>query len=331
MADTKLPALTEVSVPALSTDLAYLVDVSDTTDDASGSSRKVTLNRLLGLLAPTPGGRLTLTSGTPVTTSDVTTSTNVYYTPYLHNLIRIWDGTRYLLLAFSELTLALGAVTTNLPYDIFGYVDTGALALEKLAWTNGTTRATGLTRTDGILHKTGDQTRMYLGSIRTISTTETCDTGGGSTTQVGGKRFVFNMYNRVRRWLRVIETTVSWSYTTNTWRVANGATAPLNCVEWLDGVGDMLVTARINVNVFTTSTGGGRIGIGLGNTTPVGIWGALAGGDNYAPVTARYSGFPGVGYRDARWLERGSGSGTSNNVGQDSDVVQSGLDVVIWN
>ena len=34
-----------------------------------------------------PGGRLTLTSGTPVTTSDVTSATTIYYTPAVHNII----------------------------------------------------------------------------------------------------------------------------------------------------------------------------------------------------------------------------------------------------
>src|SRR5574337_954655 len=49
-----------------------------------------------------PGGRLTLTSGTPVTTSDVTGATTVYYTPYLHNLIPLWDGQNWAPVEFSE-------------------------------------------------------------------------------------------------------------------------------------------------------------------------------------------------------------------------------------
>lgn len=66
MADSKLTALTETSVPALD-DLLYTVDVSDTTDDAAGSSRKLTLQRALGQMLPhVCQGRLTPLTGTPV-------------------------------------------------------------------------------------------------------------------------------------------------------------------------------------------------------------------------------------------------------------------------
>lgn len=48
MPDTKLSGLSAVGTPAID-DLVYLVDVSDTTDDAAGSSRKMLLSQLLTL------------------------------------------------------------------------------------------------------------------------------------------------------------------------------------------------------------------------------------------------------------------------------------------
>lgn len=52
MADTKLSALTTPSGGLAAADLLYLVDVSDTTDSAAGSSRKTTVaDVLLALLA----------------------------------------------------------------------------------------------------------------------------------------------------------------------------------------------------------------------------------------------------------------------------------------
>ena len=39
------------------------------------------------------GFRLTLTTATPVTTSDVTGATTLYLTPYSHNCIGLYDGT----------------------------------------------------------------------------------------------------------------------------------------------------------------------------------------------------------------------------------------------
>ena len=76
-----------------------------------------------------PGGRLTLESGVPVSTTDQTAKTSVYYTPYLHNLISLWDGTNWVPTEFSETTLALGTLTSGLPYDVFGYLSAGALVL----------------------------------------------------------------------------------------------------------------------------------------------------------------------------------------------------------
>lgn len=46
MADTRVPALADPTGGADPADLLYLVDVSDTTDHASGSSRKVSLTQL---------------------------------------------------------------------------------------------------------------------------------------------------------------------------------------------------------------------------------------------------------------------------------------------
>ena len=40
----------------------------------------------------TPGGRLTLESGVPVPSTDQTAKTTIYYTPYIHNSIQLWDG-----------------------------------------------------------------------------------------------------------------------------------------------------------------------------------------------------------------------------------------------
>lgn len=73
-----------------------------------------------------PGGRLTLTSGTPVTTSDVTGATRIYYTPYLHNGCGLYDGTSWTLFALPEYAIDLGTLTSGLPYDVFTFFTTAA-------------------------------------------------------------------------------------------------------------------------------------------------------------------------------------------------------------
>ena len=140
----------------------------------------------------TNGFRLTLTSGTPVTTSDVAAATTIYCTPYKSNKIDLYDGTRWNLRSSAEFSLALGTLSSGLPYDVFCYDNSGVPTLEFLAWTNTTTRATALVYQDGVLSKSGALTRRYLGTFYTISTTQTAD-----SKTVG--RFLWNYYHRVIR------------------------------------------------------------------------------------------------------------------------------------
>lgn len=109
--------------------------------------------------------RLTLTSGTPVTTSDVTNASTIYCSPFSGNLISLYDGSNWVTYSSNEFSLALGTLTNATPYDVFCYSNSGVPTLEFLAWTNTTTRATNLVYQDGILCKSGALTRRYLGTF----------------------------------------------------------------------------------------------------------------------------------------------------------------------
>lgn len=92
-----------------------------------------------------PGGRLTLESGVPVSTTDQTAKTTIYYTPYVHNTIPLWDGSRWVPVTFAETSEALGTLTSDLEHNVFAFLSSGVLDLEKAAWgtatvtfTNGT-------------------------------------------------------------------------------------------------------------------------------------------------------------------------------------------------
>lgn len=67
MADTKLTALTSLGETPATGDLAYIVDVSDTTDGASGTSKKITRANLVGGLAGS-GANSDITSLTSLST-----------------------------------------------------------------------------------------------------------------------------------------------------------------------------------------------------------------------------------------------------------------------
>jgi hypothetical protein len=80
-------------------------------------------------------GRLTLTSGSPVTTADVTAATTLYYTPCAGNSISLFDGTStWTVRTFSELSLSLSGYTANTNYDIYAFWNGSAVALESQTW-----------------------------------------------------------------------------------------------------------------------------------------------------------------------------------------------------
>jgi hypothetical protein len=267
-----------------------------------------------------PGGRLTLTSGTPVTTSDVT-STSVYYTPYVHNVIALWDGSTWKPLTFTETTIALGTVSSGKPYDVFAYISSDALALETLVWTDDTTRATGISLQDGRYCKTGDKTRLYLGTFYTVSTTQTEDSAA--------KRFLWNAYNRRRRSMRVVEATDSWTYSTATLRQTNGATA--NQLDYLVGLAEDAVEARV-IGRASSSTSTFRsvtTAIGVDSTSVASglITNIRCSVDVIIAPVAVYEGIPGVGRHFLAWLERGAGVDTQTWYGDAGvpTVVQAGI------
>jgi hypothetical protein len=315
MADSYIYNLTALTAAA-NTDLVIVEhDPSGTPD-----TRKMTVANFMksGGSFATPGGRLTLTSGTPVTTSDVTSSTSVYYTPFINNHISLWDGSAWLSTEFSETTLAIGTVTSGLPYDVFGYLSGTSLAVEKLAWTNGTTRATAVTIQDGRYCKSGDKTRLYLGSFYSTSTTQTADTNA--------KRFLFNAYNRKMRKLKVVDTTDSWTYSTASWRSWNNSTA--NRVEMFVGMSEDLT--EITFNGVASNSAGYSMGhgIGLDSTSANSADTYTAAGSSGAVVagSAIYKNYVSVGYHYLQALEYGGASGTTTFYG-DAGVayVQSGI------
>lgn len=261
-------------------------------------------------------GRLTLTSGTAVTTSDVTGATSVYFTPYNGNRLGIYNGSGWQVYRFAELTLALGTLTSALPYDVFVYDNAGTLTLESLAWTNGTTRATALALQDGVYVKSGATTRRYLGTFYTTSTTTTEDSVA--------KRFLWNAYNRVRRPMVKKETTDTWTYTTATYRAANNSTTNrLEMIRGLD-VDPIIVSVQSIVNNTTGGTPRVAVGIGIDSTSvnSAHVFGGNAPSSGNLNLRCEYSGFPGVGYHYAQWLEYSGASGTTLWIGDNGSPTE---------
>ena len=250
------------------------------------------------VLASPVGGRLTLTSGTPVTTSDVTGATTLYFTPYNGNKIDLYNGTSWNSYTFSELSLSLSGYAINTNFDIFIYDNSGTLTLESLAWTDATNRAVALVLQNGIYVKSGATTRRYIGTIRTTTVT-------GQTEDSQVKRFVWNYYNQILRNFYFIDATASWSYAVNAFRQSNANTA--NKAEFVTGMGAVM-DARFYEHALNTATGTGAIAIGLDSiTTPSSVYSNF---NAYGPLnadSAMYALFNGpvtLGYHYMACLEK---------------------------
>ena len=268
-------------------------------DDAGNDETEVTIAFTGSGSGSTPyslcQGRLTLTSGTAVTTSDVTAATTLYFTPYKGNQIGLYNGSSWEMKTFSEISLSLSGYTASKPYDIWVYNNAGTVTLDSTVWTNDTTRATALTTQDGVYVKTGATTRRYVGTIRITATTGQCE---DSLT----KRFVWNYYNRTPRPLRKLPSTYTWSYTTAVWRQwENDAT---NQVESIIGVIEdaisLILVARGNEN-------DNGIGINATNALGSGVSQVTNNATTNNTTTGTYQGFPSLGYSYYAMIEYGRG------------------------
>lgn len=300
MANTKTSGLTALAVASVD-DTDYI----PTLDSSATQLKKLLLCDALAIQKVCQG-RLTLESGVPVSTSNQTAKTNVYFTPYLGNAITLYDGTSWKLYTFTERTLALGTLTSGLPYDVFIYNNSGTLTLEATAWTNGTTRATAITLQDGVYVKSGSTTRRYLGTFYTTATTTTED----SLT----KRFLWNFYNQVPRRVYVQDGTDSWTYGSAAWRQANNSTA--NQVAVINGLAGC---SKISLMVGTIGKNsvnfGIDIGIGENSTTAVSGITGYCEATLYTNLVASHTTAPATGYSYFAWLEYGAASGTTTFIG----------------
>lgn len=272
--------------------------------------------------------RLSLTSGVPVTTSDVTGATTVYLSPYKGNRIALWDGTAWHMRTSAEVGLLLGGLTSGFPYDIFAYDNAGVVTLASRIWNDATNRNPifALTQLNGVLVESALPIRRYLGTI--------VATGVASTEDSLAKRYVWNYYNRVRRPMRAVDTTNSWNYTLTTIRQANAAAA--NQLNFVVGVQEDVVSADILAAAFN-SGGAVNVGVGIGlDTTTAFTSGCLLPFANPAAgvaamLSASIKVYPAEGKHFLSWNEYSGAAGTTTWIGDNGTTnYQSGIHGEVW-
>jgi len=236
----------------------------------------------------TPQGRVTLTSAVPVLTSTVSGATTVFYTPYIGQLVTLFDGVTMTPTVFSEMSQATtdttkspAAVTTNSNYDIFVWNDTGTLrATRGPAWTSSTSRGTGagtsqlvyvnglLFNANAITNGPAAQRGTYVGTIRSNgSSTIDFIYGGAASGGTAGVLNVWNMYNRVVVNTIVTDSGVLYTYSSATIRQARASAG--NQVSFVSGLAEDGVLASYSFEGFQAAVVAAAqvSGIGLDSTT----------------------------------------------------------------
>lgn len=273
-------SISATGVPTITTPAAL--------NNSTGVASTAYVDRAAGFALP--GGRLTLTTATPVLTANVLAAGTVYYTPYTNGYVPIYNGTSYLSTAFSELSNVLAnsavgnagpaAATTNSNYDLFVWSNSGVVTLTRgPAWTSDTARGTGAgttqisavagvwTNTVAITNGPGAGLGTYVGTIRTNGTS-TVDWNPTPAAAAGGGNAwlgVWNAYNRVRSVSRSLDNTASWTYSTVTWRAADNSNS--NRISYIDGLGNSAVDTTYSVNAGGNVSSSGTIGVNRDSTS----------------------------------------------------------------
>jgi hypothetical protein len=271
----------------------------------------------------TAQGRLTLTSGVPVTTADVAGVGTIYYTPSTGGLVPLWDGTQFVPTSIGvELSNVLAnsavgkagpaAVAGDSSYYLMVWNDGGTVRLTRSpAWVSVTSPGTGTGSAEteavaGFQVNKHDITNGPAARRGTII-------GGFASTALAQAidsaqfRYLSDLYNAVPRLLRVLEMTPTWNYSTGVWRVANGSA---NTVGWFHAAGGRLVVldATGHTSSDIVSIQAPLTGIGIDSTvTTTGVISEF----NVLPVAARmmssrakFQGYVGIGLHLAHWLEQ---------------------------
>ena len=280
----------------------------------------------------TPGGRLTLTTATPVLVSDVTAAATIYYAFHVHDKLIVFDGKIWRVVPFTELSLALDSDSGHTGYhqsgklfDLFYSYVAGTLYFGSgAAWTNDTTRADALGRKNGIWTNNASMTlRHGSASGNTVTVPANQGTHLGTfyasangqtemtfrpTPAAGGtnnKLLLWNRYNRVNTAATCRESTNSWTCNAGTMRALNSSNS--NRISFVRGSDDDAADVfSFGFNSQTAADYGWQ-GIGLDSTTAgwdgglrhPAITNAVANNGTYSSA----KGWPGLGFHYFQQLE----------------------------
>jgi hypothetical protein len=242
--------------------------------------------------------RLSTESGVPVSSSDRTAQSTIYLTPMYGNAIGLKISGTWTMKTTAEISLALSGLTSGKNYDVWAYWTGSVVALEVLVWSDDLNRATALARDNGAWVKSGDATRLYVGTIRTTGTTTTEDSAA--------KRFVVNIFNRELVQCRATTPTGGHTYGTESWRAWNNSTTVGETrVEFLIPVAGGMTDLFANGTARNITSSKVRIGIGVDQTTANDGVSGGADNSNVIALISSHKAILAAGYHNATILEFG--------------------------
>lgn len=134
-----------------------------------------------------------ISSTTSAVTVSGSSSSTLYLHPYKGNRITTYNGSKW---EYLEITSSISTSVTSLSvdtnYDVFVHNNSGTPTVTFVAWSGSLTRSIALSLVDGVYVHGSDNTKRYVGTIRTISDS------GTKVVESSTKRFVWNHYNRVK-------------------------------------------------------------------------------------------------------------------------------------
>lgn len=289
-----------------------------------------------------PQGRLTLTTGVAVTTSDVTGATSAYYTFCGGQYVPLYASGAFVNTDIvAELSLALDSNSGHTGYhqsgkifDFFVVNDSGTIRLGTgPAWTSDTARGTGAATTELDFskafptNKNSMTLRFGSASGNTVSVAANAGTyvgsfratADGQATDSRAKRFLYNAYNQTFRFMERHETNPAnsntWTQTSSPsgYRRANSSTD--NSLFALAGLTGTYMTADVT-GVASHSVGSDYASVGIGIASATVNSASRIGFLNYIGTSAQtigasYEGYPGLGLVEFVWLENAPLAGTA--------------------
>lgn len=268
--------------------LNFVFGMTGGLDDSGNGETEIHLSN------PLFGGRLSLSSTLPVPTSDLTAQGTLYYLPYNHDFLPIWDGNRWQMFDCSGLSGLSLSLTSGKNYDVFMRWNGGTplIALSS-AWTNDTTRADALAVRDGISVLNSDNTYVHLGTIRASAANQCEDSEA--------KRFVSNLYNEVEYDDFRNDTTDSWTNSGNgTWAAVNSGNA-----AWKHEFVRCRSGKPITAFAHYATSAGGVITVAIDSTSTPDKTKSPYGSSNtnHTNVVSVFADYPSIGYHYIQALE----------------------------